>query len=194
MSSRPKSLVFLASGEGQLFETVCSVLLEKLDTVEVKGLVTQNPKAGCVQRANRLNIPVTVVEGKTEDFDRRLSEAILALKPDYIVLTGFTRKIPKDVVQSFPNRIVNSHPSLLPKYGGKGMYGRRVHEAVYKARDVVTGISVHLVSLEYDEGPLLAQKEVPLPAGISAEQIEQKVKEEERRFLPQVLLKWLGGV
>lgn len=181
-------VVFLSSGEGQLFEATAKTLIQANSRITVEALVTQNLEAGCVKRSKALGIPVFEID--TSSFENSLFSTLKNLKPDYIVLTGFTRLIPESVVKHFEGRICNSHPSLLPKYGGKGMYGRKVHEAVLAANETKTGITLHVVTPEYDKGPVIATLEVPVVTGESAESLEKRVKVLEREFLPKALLSW----
>jgi len=107
---------------------------------------------------------------------------------DVIVLAGFLKKIGDELLHLFPNRIINIHPALLPNYGGKGMYGRFVHEAVWKAKETETGITIHLVNEHYDEGAILKQYHCPLDPNDSPVHIENKVRELELRYLPEAVV------
>lgn len=187
--SVPIRVVFLSSGEGQLFEATVTGLREA-GLVDVMALVTQNSKAGCVKRAQTLGVPTIIVDKAPDSYESSIHSILVKLAPDYIVLTGFTRLIPEATVQFFEKRIFNSHPSLLPKYGGKGMYGRRVHEAVLQAKEKTTGITLHVVTSKFDEGPVISQVEVPVQVDDTVETLEQRVKVMEREFLPQALLLW----
>lgn len=106
---------------------------------------------------------------------------------DYIVLAGYMKKMGPRVLSSFAGRIINTHPALLPKFGGRGMYGRRVHEAVLASGERVTGVTVHLVTAEYDEGPVVAQVEVPVHADDTVESLAERVQERERELLVETL-------
>ena len=121
------------------------------------------------------------------DFDGALLKVLRELKPSWIVLAGYTQLLNPEIVKVFANRITNTHPSLLPKYGGHGMYGRRVHEAVLAAKEMQTGISVHLVTENYDEGPILAQKTVAVLPADTVESLMQRVQGEEKDFYIQSL-------
>ena len=106
---------------------------------------------------------------------------------DFIVLAGFLMKIPNDIIHAYPNKIVNLHPSLLPKYGGKGMYGKYVHRAVIEAQESESGISIHFVNEEYDEGAIIFQAKVSVEKGDSVEVLAQKIQQLEHRFFPKVI-------
>jgi folate-dependent phosphoribosylglycinamide formyltransferase PurN len=107
---------------------------------------------------------------------------------DWIVLAGYLKRVPGDVVRRYPSRILNIHPALLPAHGGRGMYGERVHAAVLKAGEKVSGASVHLVDEEYDRGPVVAREEVPVQPGDSPATLAARVLEVEHRLLPAVVI------
>jgi phosphoribosylglycinamide formyltransferase-1 len=125
--------------------------------------------------------------------DAALASAFLAAGADLVILSGYLRKLGPKTLRAFANRILNIHPALLPSYGGPGMYGRRVHEAVAAAGDAVSGVTVHLVDAEYDHGPPLAALEVPLAKGDGAEAIETKVTAAEPGFFVDVLRRISAG-
>jgi phosphoribosylglycinamide formyltransferase-1 len=111
-----------------------------------------------------------------------------------IVLAGFLRKISAALITRFPHRIINLHPSLLPKHGGKGMYGRFVHEAVFLAKEKETGITIHFVTEAYDEGRILVQVSCPISLQDSVDRIEEKVRRLERRFFPEAVMRFCEGL
>jgi phosphoribosylglycinamide formyltransferase-1 len=115
------------------------------------------------------------------------------LKIDFIVLAGFLKKIPSDLIHKFPNRIVNIHPSLLPKFGGKGMYGKFVHEAVVSAGEKKSGITIHLVNEEFDEGEIIAQFETDLTEKDSPQSVAEKIHKLEMKCFPLVLEEFLSN-
>ena len=106
---------------------------------------------------------------------------------DFVVLAGFLMKVPSDIIRAYPNKIVNLHPSLLPKYGGKGMYGKRVHRAVIEAQESESGISIHFVNKEYDEGTIIFQAKVIVEKEDSVEVLAKKIQQLEHRFFPRVI-------
>jgi phosphoribosylglycinamide formyltransferase-1 len=106
---------------------------------------------------------------------------------NFIVLAGFLKKIPEELIQKFPEKIVNIHPSLLPKFGGKGMYGDYVHRAVLEANEKESGITIHLVNEEYDKGKILAQFSVPILPDETVETLREKIKKLEHTHLPRVI-------
>ena len=112
---------------------------------------------------------------------------LMSQSVDFIVLAGFLIKISNDIIHAYPNKIVNLHPSLLPKYGGKGMYGKRVHRAVIEAQESESGISIHFVNKEYDEGAIIFQAKVSVEKGDRVEVLTKKIQQLEHRFFPKVI-------
>lgn len=178
-------IVLLASGNGSNVENICR-FFESNSSIEIAGVYTNNPKAGVIQRLQPLDIQVKVFE-RNSFLDGTLLSEIQSLKPDLIVLAGFLWKITKDWVQAFPNQIINIHPALLPKYGGKGMYGGYVHQAVKENRESETGITIHYVNEAYDEGAIIFQKKVSLHQNDSMETIATKVHQLEYAYFPKVI-------
>lgn len=186
-----KRILILASGEGTLFEAIAKRCLAGEVAAEVVALITHKEGTGAEMKALGLGVPVIVVNpmdfSDTNDWDRQLFHALESLAPDLIVLAGFTKKLGPVVIEQFFGRIINSHPSLLPKFGGEGMYGRYVYEAILRAQESLTGITVHWVTENYDEGPPLAQLEVAVEPNDSIESLMTRVKAAEREFYPKVI-------
>ena len=147
---------------------------------------TNNPNAGVIDRISSKKIPVTIFE-KNQLTDGFLLNQIQLLNPDLIVLAGFLLKIPPDFTQIFSNKIINIHPSLLPKHGGKGMYGERVHQSVKDDGDTETGISIHFVNEHYDEGAIIFQAQVSVDEKDSVQDIADKVHQLEYKHYPEVI-------
>jgi len=122
-----------------------------------------------------------------DELDAAMLQVLQRANADCVVLAGFMKKVGPRTLAAFSGRILNTHPALLPKFGGQGMYGRRVHEAVLAAGETRTGVSVHLVTADYDAGPVIAQTEVPVHAGESVEALAQRVQAVEREFLVRTL-------
>ena len=129
------------------------------EIVCVIGTVASSP---AIERARSLGLAIRILSAKSEDFDNKLASALADLTPDLVCLAGFMRKLPKAILERYENRIINIHPALLPSFGGKGMYGHHVHEAVIAHGCKVTGCSVHFVDEGYDTGPIIVQKCVPV--------------------------------
>ncbi len=146
-----KRIAIFASGSGSNAETIAGYFAGRTD-VEIPLILSNNPKAGVIDRARRLHIPVLLFDRTTFYQTDRITQLLEAQRIDLIVLAGFMWLIPTGLVAAFPDKIVNIHPALLPKYGGKGMYGHFVHEAVVAAGETESGITIHYVNEHYDEG------------------------------------------
>jgi phosphoribosylglycinamide formyltransferase 1 len=144
-----------------------------------------------VEGARRLDIPVAIVPPE-EPYGPRLLEALDGC--DVVCLAGYLRLLPNEVLRAFPRRVLNIHPALLPKFGGKGMYGRRVHEAVLAAGETESGCTVHLVTERYDEGEILVQKRCPVLPGDTPETLAARVLELEHEAYPEAVAKVVHGL
>jgi phosphoribosylglycinamide formyltransferase-1 len=152
----------------------------------VVAVLTNNLNAGVIQRVKQFGLKAEVFN-KADFTEGGLLKKVIDLKPDLIVLAGFLWKIGNDWVNTFPNKIINIHPALLPKYGGKGMYGHHVHKAVKANGERVTGITIHYVNEAYDEGAIIFQEEVQLTDEDRVEDIAKKVHTLEHRHFPSVI-------
>lgn len=181
----PVRVAVLASGGG----TNLQALLERLDravpvTVRVTRVIASRPDAGALARSRQAGVP-SVVLGDPDDAD----ELLRALEgTDLAVLTGYLRLVPAAVVARFRWRLINIHPALLPAFGGPGMYGRRVHEAVLASGAMISGATVHYVDEQYDRGPIIAQWPVPVRGDDTPETLAARVLEVEHQLLPLVVL------
>ena len=184
-------IVVCASGLGTNFEAIVRASREGRLAAVVRGLITNRGKVEALARADRLGIPSRVLSPKDfvnrQDWDAAMLAQLREWQADWVVLAGYLALVGPRVIKAFPQRIVNSHPALLPRYGGAGMYGDRVHEAVLNAGDAETGISVHLVDEVYDRGKILAQLRVPIQTGDSSATLSARVKDAEADFYPKVL-------
>ena len=180
-----KKIAILASGNGTNAEAIIQHF--KTGKKATIGLVgSNNPKAYVLERADKHGIAHFTFDKK--EFENGSVKAFLLLKRiDLIVLAGFLLKVPENIIQAFPNAIVNIHPALLPKYGGKGMYGNRVHQAVKDAGERKSGITIHWVNEHYDEGKIIFQQEVAIDESDTTEQIAEKVHGLEHKYFPKVI-------
>jgi len=180
-----KNIVLFASGSGTNAENIITHFANN-PTAKVVALFCNKPDAPVLQKAANHQIP-TVTFTK-EDFTQGLvDKKLLAFRPDLIVLAGFLLKMPQQIVQAFPNKIINIHPALLPKYGGKGMYGHYVHRTVHQNKDPETGITIHYVNENYDEGNTIFQATTKLQGTETPEQIAQKVHQLELLHFPLII-------
>ena len=183
-------IAVLASGSGSNAQCLYEYF-EKSQLARVELIVTNNPNAGVISRFQDKNTAVLVFNPST-DSQETLEK--LRRSVDVILLAGYMKLIPKDWTMAFTNKIVNIHPALLPKFGGKGMYGKRVHQAVSDSGDSESGITIHLVNEHYDKGAVVAQFKVKLIPGESAEEIEKKVRSLEREHYAPTVAKWIKDV
>ena len=187
-----KRIAIFASGSGSNAEAIAHYLTDRTD-VEISLILTNNPEAGVIQRARRLHIPVVVFDRKTFYNSDRIIELLLNQKIDLVVLAGFMMLIPEKLVQTFPRRILNIHPALLPKYGGKGMYGHFVHEAVVAAGEAESGITIHFVNEVYDEGEIIFQATCALSPTDTPDDVARKVQVLEHEHFPRVVEQVAAG-
>ncbi|MBK9337708.1 MAG: phosphoribosylglycinamide formyltransferase [Lewinellaceae bacterium] len=160
--------------------------------VHVALVVSNKPDAGVLHIAREHGVPTHLINRKSFYETEELLAVLAEHQVDFIVLAGFLWLVPASLVRAFPRRIVNIHPALLPMYGGKGMYGMHVHEAVRAANETETGITIHFVNEQYDEGDIIFQMRCPVAQTDTPADIARKVQELEHRHFPDVLDKILG--
>lgn len=189
-NSSSKKIVIFASGNGSNAENIINYFKDR-DNADVVAVFSNNRSAKVLRRAHNLNV-------KALHFDRESfyeSDDVLNLlkdmQPDLIVLAGFLWIFPNKILKRFPNKVINIHPALLPKYGGKGMYGMNVHKAILEQKEVETGISIHYVNEKYDEGELIFQTTVRIDPEDTVEEIASKIHELEYEYFPKVIEKLL---
>ncbi|MBT8235346.1 MAG: phosphoribosylglycinamide formyltransferase [Bacteroidia bacterium] len=186
-----KKLVLFASGSGTNVEAIANYFQDHPD-VSISAVLTNKRDAKVIDRCNRLNISVLYFNKWAFYRSDTVLEILRKLNPDLIVLAGFMWKVPKSIVQAFEGRILNIHPALLPKYGGKGMYGMHVHTAVKDSGDKQTGITIHYVNEAYDKGAIIRQAQVAVSPQDSAEDIAKKVHQLEYQHYPEVIRELLN--
>ncbi len=186
-----KKIVLFASGSGSNAEKII-LHFNKNKEGNVVGVLTNNPNAKVLEKAQKHAVP-TMVFSKQELEDGSVLEKINQLQPDLIVLAGFLLKFPEAIIAAYPNKIINIHPALLPKYGGKGMYGKHVHQAVLDNKEKETGISIHYVNEHYDEGGIIFQKKINVENCKTQEEIAYKIQELEHQHFPEVIHRLLEG-
>tara|TARA_E500000075_G_C6793707_1_gene222843 strand:- start:15 stop:611 length:597 start_codon:yes stop_codon:yes gene_type:complete len=189
MAFKSKRLILFASGSGTNVQNICEYFQGE-DNVDIVLVAGNNKQAQVWDRIKPFHI-----EGYCFDKKALINGKVLSnlrqYAPDLIILAGFLLKIPEALVEAFPQQIINIHPSLLPKYGGKGMYGMHVHQAVKENRETMSGISIHYVNQFYDEGQLLFQASVAIKSQDSAGDIAHKVQQLEYEHYPKVIKKLL---
>ncbi len=185
------NIAIFASGSGSNAEAIIKYFRNKGQD-PVKIILTNNQNAYVIERAKKLSVPFYIFS-KKEFYD---SDAILKLlkdyKIDFIVLAGFLWLVPKNLLAEYKNRIVNIHPALLPSYGGKGMYGMRVHEAVVRNKESFSGITIHYVDEEYDHGSIIFQAKCIIDPDDTPEIVASKVHNLEYEYYPQIIEKLIN--
>lgn len=186
-----KNITVFASGRGSNFQTICEHSASGYIPGNVNLLVASKPDIGACGIAERFSVPVYVYAPKEfasrQDADRALLHALQEHGTDYIALAGWLKLISTDIVSAFPFRMVNIHPALLPFFGGKGMYGHHVHEAVRKSGMQVSGATVHFVNERYDEGHILLQRAVAISTTDTPDEIAERVLKIEHEIYPEAL-------
>ena len=160
---------------------------EKISVADVVLVISNKTDALALEKAQNKGVKTVVFNNESFKKNGTVLDYLMSQSIDFIVLAGFLIKIPNEIIHAYPNKIVNLHPSLLPKYGGKGMYGKRVHKAVIENQESESGISIHFVNEEYDEGTIIFQAKVSVEKGDSVEVLAQKIQQLEHHFFPRVI-------
>ena len=177
-----KRLSIFVSGNGTNLQRIAEYFKGNPE-VEIANVVCNNPQAYAIERAKNLGIPVRMIT-KAEFNSPEFTQEMADLQLDLIVLAGFLWKIPASLIQAYPHRIVNIHPALLPKYGGKGFYGEHVHEAVVAAKEAFSGITIHYVNEIYDNGEIVLQAYTALEPGETPDSLTAKIHKLEQAYFP----------
>ena len=197
MTGGPLRIGVLASGAGTTLQAVIDACERGEVAARVVVVIGNNSGSGAAQRAAKHGIPFEHLSGVThpdpQGLDAAMCEALRDQRVELVLLAGYMKKIGPVTLQAFGGRIINTHPSLLPRHGGQGMYGERVHRAVLAAGDAVSGISVHLVDADYDTGRVLEQAEVPVEPNDDAAALAARVQRRERVFLVEVIARIARG-
>ncbi|WP_204344617.1 phosphoribosylglycinamide formyltransferase [Psychroserpens algicola] len=185
-----KRIVIFASGSGTNAENLIKFFHNR-ENASVIQVLTNNPHAKVLDRAKKLKVSALSFNkiAFTETSD--VLNILKAAQPDLIVLAGFLWKFPESILAEFPNKVINIHPALLPKYGGKGMYGMHVHKAIVANNESETGITIHYVNEHYDEGAIIFQSKCKVNATDTAEDVADKIHELEMEHFPKVVEKLL---
>ena len=178
-------LVLFASGSGSNVENIANYF-EENNEIKIAAVFTNKTDAGVFERCKRLGIPCYSFTNAAYS-DPSFVDVIKSFSPSLIVLAGFLRQISSSFIKAFENKIVNVHPALLPKFGGKGMYGMNVHKAVVSAGEIETGITIHWVDEIYDNGATISQFRVRLDGTETPEEVAQKVHELEYQYFPKTI-------
>ena len=180
-----KKIAILASGEGTNAERIIRYFSEKR-TAEVALVITNKAQAGVLKRTERLSVPSLVITAQGFA-DGEALEVLHQYDIDFIVLAGFLLKVPDNILHDYPNKIVNIHPALLPKFGGKGMYGSHVHQAVIASNEKESGITIHYIDEHYDEGNTIFQATCPVSPDDTPDTLATRVHQLEYEHFPRVI-------
>lgn len=186
-----KQLVIFASGSGSNAENIIQYFQEN-GLARVVAVFSNKATAGVLDKAEKLGVE-TIVFSKEELVDGSVRDEVNKINPDLIVLAGFLLKFPENIIRDYPGKIINIHPALLPKYGGKGMYGMNVHRAILENKESETGITIHYVDAHYDEGDVIFQQTVKLDGSETCEEISEKVQKLEHEHFPMIIEQLLNG-
>ncbi len=188
-------LGFLASHRGSNVEAILDAIEKGELEARAEALICNNPGARVLELARERGIPSYCLnKNNTDNLDEAILSVLKKHNVNLLVLAGYLKKLGALVVKAYPNRILNIHPSLLPRYGGKGMYGLRVHEAVINSNDKESGATVHIVTEEYDAGRIIAQYKVPRYERDTPETLAERVLRVEHVLYPQVLMDIQKGI
>ncbi|MES2617539.1 MAG: phosphoribosylglycinamide formyltransferase [Bacteroidota bacterium] len=187
----PSNIVIFASGSGSNAENIIRYF-DNHPTVKVSAVFTNNRQAGVINKALNAGVAVQIFNKADFTTTDKIIDMVNQYNPSIIVLAGFLLLVPRNFIQAFDNKIINLHPSLLPKYGGKGMYGHYVHEAVLNAGETESGITIHKVNAEFDKGEIVFQATCAINENDSVETLAAKIHLLEHEHLPPVIEKLLN--
>ena len=197
MESAPLQLAVFASGGGSNLEAILQAIEQGTLNVRVALVVSNKSQAGALERASKRGIPTAVLTSKSfsseSAYIAELQDTLAAYGVNFIALAGYMKKIPSQLVDTYRNRMLNIHPSLLPAFGGPGMYGKHVHKAVIDSGVRWSGATVHLVDEQYDTGPIVLQKPVPVYQDDTPESLAQRILDVEHRMYPEALRLFAEG-
>jgi phosphoribosylglycinamide formyltransferase-1 len=187
----PYKLAIFASGKGSNAEKIIQYF-DREPLIEISLVVCNNPGAGVLEIATRGKIKTLLIEKQRFIESKEYVQYLKNEGITHIILAGFLWKIPKNLIEAFPEKIINIHPALLPNFGGKGMYGEKVHQAVIASGEKESGITIHLVDQHYDHGKTVFQAKTEVLAIDTAETLAKKIHELEHLHYPRVIGEWLG--
>lgn len=196
ISNKLLNIGFLASGRGSNMQAVIDACKNNHLKAKVCVVISNNSRAKVLQRAKLAQIPHYHLSAKTQPktlLDHEICNTLVKHKVELVILAGYMKKLGLRTIDEFKGKIINIHPALLPKFGGKGMYGENVHKAVLAAGEKETGITIHLVDKDYDTGTILAQCKVPISKNDTVESLTQRVLQREHSFLVETLAKIIAS-
>ncbi|HET8886558.1 MAG TPA: phosphoribosylglycinamide formyltransferase [Salinimicrobium sp.] len=187
-----RKIVIFASGTGSNTINIIKYFEGNRD-ISVSHVFSNKKDAPVLEKAEKLGVISIAFDRNALYSDNQILHILKDIKPEIIVLAGFLWIFPDKIISEFPNKVINIHPALLPNYGGKGMYGMKVHEAIVKDKATETGISIHFVNEKYDEGEIIFQKSIPVDPSDTPSEVAQKIHQLEHEYFPQVIEKLLNS-
>ena len=185
-SPKKVKILILASGNGSNAENIINYFRNKFYEIEW-CIISNNSKAGVIEKSKKLNVPFLILNNDQFKNDSALFE-IEKFNPSLIILAGFLLKISENIIEKFPSKIINIHPSLLPAYGGKGMYGMNVHNKVIENSERESGITIHYVNKNYDEGQIIFQKKLTIQYPCTSKELAKNIHDLEMEFFPKIIV------
>lgn len=182
-----KRVAVFASGSGTNFQQICEYFNQKNNDIKIELLIVNKKNAYVLERAKQLNVKSQYFNREDFYYSDRVVECLLENQIDFIVLAGFLWLIPDNILKEYRNKIINIHPALLPNYGGKGMHGHHVHEAVIAAKEQESGITIHYVNEKYDEGNIIFQAKCSITPEDTADSLAEKIHLLEKEHFPKVI-------
>jgi phosphoribosylglycinamide formyltransferase-1 len=184
-------LAVLASHEGTTLQALLDACAAGAIPCRVAAVISNNPESGALRRARAAGVPAHHLSARTHpdpaELDAAIRRALVECGAELVILAGYMKRVGPQTLARFEGRVLNTHPALLPKFGGQGMYGLHVHRAVLAAGEATTGASIHVVTAEYDAGPVIARGEVPVLPGDTPEALAARVQERERALLVETV-------
>lgn len=182
-----KRVAVFASGSGTNFQQICEYFNQKNNDIKIELLIVNKKNAYVLERAKQLNVKSQYFNREDFYYSDRVVECLKENQIDFIVLAGFLWLIPDNILKNYENKIINIHPALLPNYGGKGMHGHHVHEAVIAAKEQESGITIHYVNEKYDEGNIIFQAKCSITPEDTADSLAEKIHLLEKEHFPKVI-------
>jgi len=187
-----KSIIIFASGTGSNAEAIIRYFNNN-SSINIEAVFSNNAHAEVLEKAQKMGVNRFVFNNNQLTNSSDVLRQLVQFSPNLVVLAGFLKKIPQDIIDAFPKKIINIHPALLPRYGGKGMYGQNIHRAVVQNQDSESGISIHYVNKNYDEGGLIFQAKCKLSKNETPESLSEKVRVLEHSHYPLIIEKILNN-
>jgi len=185
-NAKKSKIIIFASGSGTNAENIIK-FFQNSKNVEISAVLSNKRSAGALRRAHDLNVKALLFDKESFYHSHDVLNILKDINPDLIVLAGFLWLFPSNIIREFPDKIINIHPALLPKYGGKGMYGSKVHETVIAQKEQESGITIHYVNEKYDEGQTIFQATTPIEENDTPDSLAGKIHELEYKHFPVVI-------